>query len=82
MIIQSDVPEVDDDPSPCLCGFCGHGDVYKSSGKCCSYIAECARACAAADVLCVTKLPKLLKMMDNLCFNTSSPNDFHLFTKQ
>ena len=55
---------IEDEDCPCLCHSC---PVESSrDNKCCQYFAKCKLDCESANIDCVTNLPKLMKMMDEV----------------
>ena len=50
--------------NPCLCTLC----LVEPSrnANCCQYLSKCRTDCETVNVDCVTKLPKFLKMMDQV----------------
>ena len=58
----SDLSDLAADILPCLCSSClTESD---ESNKCCQYFSKCKTVCKAANVNCITLLPKFIKMMD------------------
>lgn len=60
----SDSSDSSSDENPCLCTLC----LIEPSrnANCCQYFSKCRTDCETVNVDCVTKLPKFLKMMDQV----------------